>query len=263
MPVTTTACGGEAEIAVIAVVRLILLVLFFIISTLAGLLICLVRPFHPNNVYVFSHWYGWMSRICGISVEVRRHEAIEPGKPYVYIANHQNNLDLFTISNGVQPRTVTIGKKSLKYIPFFGQLYWLSGNILIDRQNKSRALGAMLGAAERISRDNISVWMFPEGTRSYGRGLLPFKAGAFHIALEAKVPLVPVCMSSTHSQFKLNRWNNGKVIVELMAPLELPAEQLNIRQFAENTHQQMLQKIALLDSELGNDYTARNIAAKE
>lgn len=247
----------------IAVVRLILLVLFFLISTVAGLLICLVRPFHPNNVYIFSHWYGWVSRIFGLSVEVRRHAAIDPATPYVYIANHQNNLDLFTISNGVQPRTVTIGKKSLKYIPFFGQLYWLSGNILIDRQNKSRALGAMLGAAERISKHNISVWMFPEGTRSYGRGLLPFKTGAFHIALEAKVALVPVCMSNTHGQFKLNRWNNGKVIIELMAPVELPKEQLNIRDFAQNIHAQMQTKIAELDSELSNDYTAGNIAAKE
>ena len=240
----------------IAVVRLILLVLFFIISTLAGLLICLVRPFHPNNVYVFSHWYGWMSRIVGISVEVRRHSAIDPTKPYVYIANHQNNLDLFTISNGVQLRTVTIGKKSLKYIPFFGQLYWLSGNILIDRQNKSRALGAMLGAAERISRDNISVWMFPEGTRSYGRGLLPFKTGAFHIAQQAKVPLVPICMSSTN-KVRLNKWNNGRVIIEILSPIQ--PEGTPARELAETIRQQMADKIKLLDSEVATDYTADSL----
>ncbi|MDX1391141.1 MAG: 1-acylglycerol-3-phosphate O-acyltransferase, partial [Rheinheimera sp.] len=163
----------------------------------------------------------------------------------------------------VEPRTVTIGKKSLKYVPFFGQLYWLSGNILIDRQNKSRALGTMLGAAEKITRNKISIWMFPEGTRSYGRGLLPFKMGAFHIALEAKVPVVPVCMSSTAGQFKFNRWRNGKVIVQVMAPVHLPTEQLNIREFAQNIHQQMQTQIALLDSELGNDYTASTNAANE
>ena len=247
----------------IAVVRLILLVLFFVVSTVAGLLICLVRPFHADNVRIFSHWYGKVAWIFGMQVEVRRDSSIDAATPYVYIANHQNNLDLFTISNAVQPRTVTIGKKSLKFIPFFGQLYLLSGNILIDRKNKSRALSTMLAAAERISRDNISVWMFPEGTRSYGRGLLPFKVGAFHIALEANVALVPVCMSSTHGQFKLNCWNNGKVIVQLMAPVPLPSENLNIRLFAENIHQQMAAQIALLDTELGNDYTASNITAKE
>lgn len=248
----------------IAVVRLILLVVFFILSTLAGLLLCLLRPFHANNVAVVSHWYGWASWIFGIKVEVRKYQGADIGQPCVYIANHQNNLDLFTISSAVEPRTVTIGKKSLKYVPLFGQLYWLSGNILIDRNNKSKALNTMLAAAERIRRNNLSVWMFPEGTRSYGRGLLPFKMGAFHIAMEANVPLVPVCMSSTHGQFKLNRWNNGKVIVQLMAPQALPdKDQMNIRQFAEQLHQQMQTQIALLDSELGNDYTASIKTAKE
>ena len=247
----------------IAVVRLVLLVLFFLGSTLAGLLLCVLRPFHPNNVYIVSHWYGWAAWIFGIKVEIRRHNGGNINQPCVYIANHQNNLDLFTISGAVEPRTVTIGKKSLKYVPFFGQLYWLSGNILIDRQNKSRALGTMLGAAEKITRNKISIWMFPEGTRSYGRGLLPFKMGAFHIALEAKVPVVPVCMSSTAGQFKFNRWRNGKVIVQVMAPVHLPTEQLNIREFAQNIHQQMQTQIALLDSELGNDYTASTNAANE
>ena len=248
----------------IAVIRLILLAVFFIVSTLAGLLVCLIRPFHAENVRIFAHWYGKVAWLFGIEVEIRRDPAINSDTPCVYIANHQNSLDLFTISNAVEPRTVTIGKKSLKYIPFFGQLYWLSGNILIDRNNKSKALNTMLAAAERIRRDNLSVWMFPEGTRSYGRGLLPFKMGAFHIAMEAKVSLVPVCMSSTHGQFKLNRWNNGKVIVQLMAPVPLPdKEQMNLRQFAEKLHQQMQQQIALLDSELGNDYTASINTAKE
>ena len=63
----------------VAVVRLILLALFFIVSTVAGLLICLLRPFHPNNVYWFSLWYGSVSRILGIEVEIRRDPAIQAG----------------------------------------------------------------------------------------------------------------------------------------------------------------------------------------
>ena len=240
----------------VAVLRIVLLVLFFIGSTVAGLLVCLFRPFHPNNVALFSKWYGKVSWILGIDVEIRYDPAIAQGEPYVFIANHQNNLDLFTISGSVLPRTVTIGKKSLKFIPFFGQLYWLSGNFLIDRDNKAKALNTMLFAAERIANQKISVWMFPEGTRSYGRGLLPFKMGAFHIALEANVPLVPVCMSSTHNQFKLNRWRNGKVIIQMNAPVVLNKDD-NLRQFARNIRQQMAEQISALDAELANDYTAQ------
>ncbi|WP_333608996.1 1-acylglycerol-3-phosphate O-acyltransferase [Arsukibacterium sp.] len=246
----------------IAVVRLLLLAVFFLFSTIAGLIVCLFRPFHPNNVALFGRWYGKASWILGVEVEVRRSAEIVVGEPYVFIANHQNNLDLFTLSGTVLPRTVTIGKKSLKYVPFFGQLYWLSGNILIDRDNKEKALSTMLAAAERISQQKISVWMFPEGTRSYGRGLLPFKMGAFHIALEANVPLVPVTMSSTHGQLKLNRWNNGKVIVEFGAPQALSKEQ-NLRHFAKDMRLQMAAQIQRLDEELGNDFTVPNSTVKE
>ncbi|WP_204271450.1 1-acyl-sn-glycerol-3-phosphate acyltransferase, partial [Citrobacter freundii] len=59
--------------------------------------------------------------------------------PSIYIGNHQNNFDMVTMSNAVQPNTVTVGKKSLVFIPFFGQLYWITGNILIDRGNRSKA----------------------------------------------------------------------------------------------------------------------------
>ena len=58
----------------IAVVRIILLVVFFLCSTLAGLLICIVRPFHANNVFIFSHWYGWAAWIFCIKVELRKHQ---------------------------------------------------------------------------------------------------------------------------------------------------------------------------------------------
>ena len=62
--------------------------------------------------------------------------------------------------------------------------------------------------------------MFPEGTRSRGRGLMPFKTGAFHAAIAAGVPIVPICVSTTSGNINLNRWNNGHVIVEMLAPVD-------------------------------------------
>lgn len=245
----------------LAFIRLVLLILFIVASSVIGLLICLVRPFHRDNVGLFSKWYGKASWIIGVEVEIRRSPEIIKAMPCVFVANHQNNYDLFTISGALITGTVTIGKKSLKYIPFFGQLYWLSGNIMIDRNNKSRAVGAMQGAVERIEKDRVSVWVFPEGTRSYGRGLLPFKTGAFHIAQQAGVPIVPICMSQTQGKIKLNRWNNGKVIIEFMPPLQPEDFALPVREVAQQVHQLMADKIAALDSELASDYTAATSAA--
>jgi 1-acyl-sn-glycerol-3-phosphate acyltransferase len=246
---------------VLALIRLVLLILFIIVASSIGLLICLARPFHRDNVGLFSKWYGKASWIFGLEIEIRQPAAVANAMPCVFVANHQNNYDLFTISGALIPGTVTIGKKSLKFIPFFGQLYWLSGNILIDRDNKSRAVGAMQGAVERIQKDKVSVWVFPEGTRSYGRGLLPFKTGAFHIAQQAGVPIVPICMSQTQGKIQLNRWNNGKVIIEFMPPL-LPEDfAVPVREVAQQVRSMMEDKIAALDSELTSDYTAATSAA--
>jgi 1-acyl-sn-glycerol-3-phosphate acyltransferase len=243
-------------VPVLAVIRLVLLVLFIVLASSLGLLICLVRPFHPANVGLFSSWYGKVSWLFGVEVEIRRPESVTAAMPCVFVANHQNNYDLFTISGALIKGTVTIGKKSLKFIPFFGQLYWLSGNILIDRDNKSRAVGTMQGAVERINKDKVSVWVFPEGTRSYGRGLLPFKTGAFHIAQQAAVPIVPICMSQTHGKIKLNRWNNGKIIIEFLPPLQPTDFAVPAREVAQQVRALMAEKIAALDSELASDYTA-------
>ncbi len=69
-----------------------------------------------------------------------------------------------------------------------------------------------------LKESDVSVWMFPEGTRSRGRGLLPFKTGAFHAAIGAGLPIIPIVCSSTGG-VKLNRWNNGHVIVEMLPPI--------------------------------------------
>ena len=174
--------------------------------------------------------------------------------PFVFIGNHQNSYDLFTVTHAVQPLTVSIGKKSLKWIPFFGQMYWLTGNILIDRDNSSKAMNTIGTAAKKIREKGISVWLFPEGTRSYGRGVLKFKTGAFRTALQAQVPMVPVCISNTHELIKLNRWNNGKVIIELLEPIDLQAEDHeHVRTLADDVREKMTQKISELSIEAGTE----------
>ena len=197
------------------------MLLFILLSCIFGLLLSIVRPFHPNNVHIIASWFGSVAKMLGVKVVRKYHpDSVNLG-PAVYVANHQNSYDLFTIPAMVPKNCVSVGKKSLKWVPFFGQLYWLSGNILIDRTNRSKAAGTISKAAEKIKKNGLSVWMFAEGTRSYGRGLLPLKTGAFHTALSAQVPIVPVCMSTTHKTIKLNRWDNGIIYIEMLAPISL------------------------------------------
>ncbi|NRA55309.1 MAG: 1-acylglycerol-3-phosphate O-acyltransferase [Gammaproteobacteria bacterium] len=233
----------------IAFVRIIFLVPIFILVCIAGCLYCLLRPFHSNNTHVCAGMLSKLAPLLGIKMVIRVPENLEY-MPRVFIGNHQNTYDLVTISAAVLEGTVSIGKKSIKWIPFFGQLYWLAGNILIDRKNKTRAAGTINQTAERMVKDKLSIWMFPEGTRSRGEGLLPFKTGAFHTAIIAQVPIIPVVLSST-KDFSLNRWNNGYAIVEMMDPVATEQyDKKSVRKLADHCHSLMSDKLEALDQQV-------------
>lgn len=235
----------------LAILRIIIVIIYCIFGSLAGILICLTSPRNPKHVMTFGRMYGKLSHVFGIKMVYRIPEEAKHYGSCVYVGNHQNNYDMITMSNAVQPRTVTVGKRSLIWIPFFGQLYWISGNILIDRGNRSKAHNTITQVAEQIKKRNISVWMFPEGTRSRGRGMLPFKTGAFHAAMAAGVPVVPVCVSTTQGRIKLNRWNNGVVIVEMLPPIDTSKYTRDqVRELAEDCRQMMIKRIAELDKEV-------------
>ncbi len=233
------------------ILRAIFVTVYCILVCILGSVYCLFSPRNPRHVATFGHLFGRLSTVFGLKVDIRKPaSAVNNGK-CIYIANHQNNYDMVTASNIVQPRTVTVGKKSLAWIPFFGQLYWLTGNLLIDRDNRAKAHGTIAQVVDAFKKKDISIWMFPEGTRSRGRGLLPFKTGAFHAAIAAGVPIVPICVSTTSGKINLNRWNNGHVIVEMLEPIATcNYSKDQVRELAAHCHELMKAKIELLDAEV-------------
>lgn len=121
-------------------------------------------------------------------------------RPAVFLGNHQTELDVLMLG-AVFPKYCSVtSKRSLKHIPFLGWFMSISGSIFIDRANSKDARQAMQGAADEIKSRQQSVYMFPEGTRSYSKepALLPFKKGAFHLAVQAGVPIVP-CVVANYS----------------------------------------------------------------
>lgn len=234
----------------IALLRVLAVAIFAIVMFVFGCGYCLLSPRNPKHVFTFGRLFGKMSRVFGITLELRLPEDAYKRGQHIYIANHQNNWDLFTVSSAVTPKVVTVGKKSLAWMPLFGQLYWLTGNILIDRANRSKAKGTIDQVVDSMNQSDVSVWMFPEGTRSRGRGLLPFKTGAFHAAIGAQLPIIPIVCSSTEG-LKINRWNNGHVIVEMLPPISTEGYgKENIRELANLCREQMKDKLESLDKEV-------------
>ena len=242
------------------IVRLILTVIYCILVCVFGCIYCLFSPRNPKHVATFGHMFGRLAPLFGLKVEKRLPEGAENFGNAIYIANHQNNYDMVTASNIVLPPTVTVGKKSLLWIPFFGQLYWLTGNLLIDRNNRAKAHGTIAEVVNHFKKRRISIWMFPEGTRSRGRGLLPFKTGAFHAAIAAGVPIIPVCVSNTSNKINLNRLNNGLVIVEMLPPVDTSKYGKDqVRELAAHCRELMVQHIARLDKEVAEREAAGKI----
>jgi 1-acyl-sn-glycerol-3-phosphate acyltransferase len=141
--------------------------------------------------------------------------------PAVWMVRHQSNLDVVTLGGIYPPRTVVIGKKQIAKIPVFGWFYRATGNVLLDRGDLSRAIASIRAAAERVRRERISVWVFPEGHRNQGAKLLPFKKGVFHLAVEAQVPIVPIVTEPMNTIIDGHRWmaRPGRFRVRVLPPI--------------------------------------------
>lgn len=231
--------------------RMTLLLLLVVGVTLFGIVFCLLTLWSKNRVYYLGRVFAQVGPLFGLSVEGRVAESAKNISQAVYVANHQNNFDLFTLAVVVPKGVVTVGKTSLRWIPFFGILYWASGNFLINRENRRQAIATIDQIVSSMTKTGLSIWMFPEGTRSRGRGWLPFKRGAFHAAVQAGVPIVPVVCSSTHDQVHLNRWHNGKVLVEMLPPIDTSGlQETDVVGLMKQCEQQMQATQQRLDSEL-------------
>ena len=233
----------------IRLIRYILLAIHFVIGSTLGLLVGILRPFHPTN----SRWCAKIFAFAGLpiigtKVESEGHENYPKDRPYIVIANHQSNWDLFVVGSVVPVRTVSLGKKSLKWIPFFGQLYWLAGNVLIDRGNAKKAMEAMEITKTALQKKRTNIWIFPEGTRNHGKNMLPFKKGAFVTAINAQVPIVQVCTSSYLDGFNLDNLKNPTAHIRILEPIETKGLTTdNLDELMSQCHERMGNVIAELD----------------
>ncbi len=128
--------------------------------------------------------------------------------PAIYVSNHTSALDIFAGMWASPFGTCGIAKKEVVYYPFLGQLYLISGHLLIDRTNHERAIEAMRQVAAIVLHWDMSVWLWPEGTRSKDGRLRPFKKGFAHLALATGLPVVPVVVSGAH-----HSWKKGSLVV--------------------------------------------------
>lgn len=164
-------------------------------AVIAGLLRV---PSRPGRVYDWStrDWAKWILAGAGTPVIVEGAERIPRDGPVVYAANHTSMFDIWALAAAMPGSVRFVAKQELARIPLLGPAMMRAGHVMIERENKARAIDAYKRAAATIA-SGISAVVFPEGTRSRTGELLPFKNAPFGLAIAAQVPLIPIYIQDT------------------------------------------------------------------
>ncbi|HET6592092.1 MAG TPA: HAD-IB family hydrolase [Xanthomonadales bacterium] len=132
------------------------------------------------------------SALIGLNLVVRGEENLWSQRPAVFVFNHQSKADVVIIARLLRRDIAGVGKKEIKNMPLIGKTLELAGTVFIDRENAASAIEAMQPLVDAMRNEGKSVVIAPEGTRSISPRLAPFKKGAFHLAIQAGVPMVPI-----------------------------------------------------------------------
>jgi 1-acyl-sn-glycerol-3-phosphate acyltransferase len=177
--------------------RAALILIHTLLWAAVGIFIMAINP--TGRLYLWLAHTAWSRqalRMAGAPLTVKGLENIDPNRSYVVCANHQSLLDIPVLFAALPLPIRFVAKKSLFYIPIFGWSLWLAGFVPVDRKGGKRARDSLKVAARRI-QNGRSVTVFPEGTRSPDGRIHEFKSGAFIMAMESGVPILPVVIKGT------------------------------------------------------------------
>jgi 1-acyl-sn-glycerol-3-phosphate acyltransferase len=141
-------------------------------------------------------WARVNSFATPMRVTVRGRRNVDPRQSYVIVSNHQSQFDIFVLYGWLDIDFKWVMKQELRKVPALGIACERLGHIYVDRSNREAALASINAAKQRIV-DGTSVLFFPEGTRSRDNRMRPFKKGAFRMALDLQLPILPITIQGT------------------------------------------------------------------
>ena len=216
--------------SIIVGVRAVIFIPFsiFVLGSVATILIFLRGGERIINGPVAKTWARIVVWLAAARVSVHGAGNIpSTEESYIVVMNHQSNMDIPVIVHSLPLQLRFIGKIELIKIPVFGSALIKSGHFLIDRSDHQKATEGARAAGEALKQRGVSVVFAPEGTRSSDGNLLPFKKGAFVMALETGIPILPITISGTRlSLAKGSLWaRSADVTVTIHQPV--PTESLS------------------------------------
>ena len=176
--------------------------LFFVYTLILALVIIIygaLRPASPLYDRIVKHWSAVFLRIPPVHVEVEGIEKIDPQQRYMIASNHLSQFDIPLLFRVLPLHGRFLSKKEVFKIPLVGRAMRTIGIIEIDRASGTSSRRAIVEGVKVAAERGYSLIVFPEGTRSTNGELLPFKKGAFRIAIDTGLPIVPVVIEGTET----------------------------------------------------------------
>lgn len=204
-----------------------------VITAITAVLTTLLSPVLPNSQisYFPARWWGrLLCWIFLIRVEVKGLDHLDPERSHIFIANHQSIFDIFTIYGWLPGIFKWIMKAELRKVPLVGKACETAGHIFIDRTNPVAAK-ISLDKAEKQLTNGVSVVIFPEGTRTKSGKIGKFKKGAFKLATDLQLPIVPMTIRGSYERVIQGTFQFTPGIIELIvhAPLDVSGSESDIQ----------------------------------
>ncbi len=170
-------------------------------------------------------WSRTILRASGCTVRVEGLENIRPDEPQVLVGNHQSWFDVFAVAANLPKSFHFVAKKELENVFLFGRAWKAAGHISVDRSDHASAIASLEEAGKQLRAERSAVVMFAEGTRSPTDAMLPFKKGAFMLALHSGVPIVPFAVAGSRRILPKGSWRvrPGPIIVRFGPPIPAAA----------------------------------------
>lgn len=161
----------------------------------------------------------WTFHVSGVSIS-------DPRRPYIAVANHESFADIFLISH-LPWEMKWLSKEAIFRIPVMGWMMRMAGDIAVRRSSRNSRVEAIEGCRDRLKK-RVSVMIMPEGTRSGTGDLLPFKDGAFRLAIEMGCPILPLAVAGTRNAIPKGSWVFGRARAEVRVLQPIPTEGLSL-----------------------------------
>ena len=181
--------------------------LIIVVTLFTALLTIICFPWRngkwPRTVQVF--WSRSVLWLLLVPIKVTGRENVDSNQSYVFVANHQSFLDVFAVYGWLPNNFKWLMKKELRKIPFVGTACAVAGHIFVDRSNPRAAMESLTYIKAQL-HDGISTVIFPEGTRTKTGEMGRFKQGAFKIAMDMNLPVVPISLSGFFDAMPRNKF---------------------------------------------------------